>query len=73
VNGKRKPILTAARYDAVQALIEAGETGLTKDQLDNKSGHTDARKLLKALADDDPDWAEAILFPGTTGKRYRVC
>jgi len=72
VNGKRKPILTLARYDAVQTLIEAGETGLTKDQLDDKSGHSDARKLLKALAKDDADWARAILFPGTPGKRYRI-
>ncbi|NLY02216.1 MAG: hypothetical protein GXY83_39530 [Rhodopirellula sp.] len=72
VNGKRKPILTAARYDTVQALVEAGETGLTKDQLDHKSGHTDARKLLKALADGDADWAEVILFPGTPGKGYRI-
>jgi len=72
VNGKRKPILTAPRYDAVKALIEAGESGLTKDQLDKKSGHTDARKLLKALANDDDDWAEVIIFPGTPGKGYRI-
>jgi len=72
VNGKRKPILTAPRYDAVQTLIEAGEPGLTKDQLDRNSGHTDARKLLKALAKDDADWAEVLLFPGTAGKGYRI-
>ena len=72
VNGNRKPILTAARYDAVKALIEAGEGALSKDELDRKSGHTDARKLLKALAHDDADWAEVILFPGTPGKGYRI-
>jgi len=72
VNGKRKPTLTAARYDAVQALIEAGEAGLTKDQLDRQSGHTEARKLLKALANDDDDWKKVIRFPGTPGKGYRI-
>ncbi len=72
VDGKLKPKLTAARYHTVQALIEAGETGLTKDELDSKSGHTDARKLLKAVAEIDEEWAAVISLPGVTGKGYRI-
>lgn len=72
VNGKRKPTLTPARYDAVKALIAAGESGLTKDELDRNSGHGDARKTLKRLAENDRDWRKALSFPGTTGKRYRI-
>ena len=72
VCGKPKPTLTAARYDGVQTLIEAGDTGLTKDELDRKSGHIEARKTLKRLADSDRDWKCVLLFPGTTGKRYRI-
>lgn len=73
VNGKLKRKLTAPRYDAVQALIQAGENGLTKDELDRKSGHSEARKLLKALANTDADWADVIIFPEKAGNGgYRI-
>jgi hypothetical protein len=72
VNGKRKRTLTRAQYDAVGALIRAGENGLTKDELDRKSGHGDARKTLKRLAENDRDWRKVLSFPGTTGKGYRI-
>jgi hypothetical protein len=72
VLGKKKPVLTPARYNVVQALLDAGEGGLGKDELDKKSGHTDARKILKAVADSDPDWASVIHFPVRKGKGYRV-
>ena len=75
VTEKRKSILPKARYDVVQALIEAGESGLSKDDLDAKSGHSDARKLLYALVKNDSDWKAAILLPGKggMGKHYRTC
>lgn len=69
VLGKRKPRLTRAKFDVVRALLEAGEFGLTKDQLDERSHHTEARKPLKRLHDSDPDWAEVIHLPGRSGLR----
>jgi hypothetical protein len=45
---------------------------LTKDQLDAKSGHSEARKILKRLATSDPDWAAVIQMPGLPGRRYRI-
>lgn len=72
VNGTRKPLLTMAQYDVVKVLLEAGVNGLTKDDLEYKSKHGDARKILKRLAAKDPDWQAVIHFPGSTGKRYRI-
>src|SRR4051794_19961205 len=72
VRGKLKPRLTYAQFNVVRALLEAGDDGLTKDELDTKSGHTEARKILKRLHDSDPDWAEVIQMPGIPGRRYRI-
>lgn len=72
VNGSKKEPLTNAQFDVVSALIEAGDKGLTKDALDSRSGHGDARKILKRLADSDSDWKAVISFPGKTGKGYRI-
>lgn len=63
VNGNTKRMLTQAEHDILVALLEAGPRGLTKDELDEKSGHTEARKYLRKLASEDPDWASVILFP----------
>lgn len=72
VNGKSKPVLTPAQYAVVIALIEAGPDGLTKDRFDRKSGHGDSRKIMKRLADSDPDWRAVLLLAGKTGGRYRI-
>ncbi len=72
VKGKLKPTLTTKRYNTVQALIEAGENGLTKDELDRKSGHVEARKALSDMAKEDDGWRAVIIMPGATGKRYRI-
>jgi hypothetical protein len=70
-NHKSRP-LTKAQYEVVQSLLSVGDAGLTKDQLAEKSGHGDARKVLKRLADSDPDWKAVIKFPGRTGGGYRI-
>jgi hypothetical protein len=72
VRGKRKNPLTVAQYDVVKALLDAGETGLTKDTLDSKSKHSDARKVLRRLADSDADWNAVIQFGRRAGGRYRI-
>jgi hypothetical protein len=72
VLGKTKRKLTNQQYNVVKALLEAGDLGLTKDELVSKSGHEDARGILKRLADSDPDWKGVIHFAGRTGGRYRI-
>jgi hypothetical protein len=72
VNGRRKHRLTKARYDVVEALLAAGDDGLSKDCLAIESKHGDANRVLKRLADSDPDWAQAIQMAGMPGGRYRI-
>lgn len=72
VRGKPKQRLTWAQYHVVKALLEAGNDGLTKNQLDSKTKRTDARKILKRLHDSDPDWAAVIHMPGIPGRHYRI-
>lgn len=73
VLGKERPKLWTARFNVIRALIDAGKSGLTKDQLAAKSGHSDAVGILKRLAASDPDfWGKAILLPRTTGQHYRL-
>ncbi len=71
VRGKKKSKLPAAQFNVVKAML-AAKRPLTKDELDAKSGHTDARKILKTLADSDPDWRAVIHFAGKPGGRYRI-
>jgi hypothetical protein len=71
--GKEKPPLTDRQYNVIRSLLNAGEDGLTKDKLDEKSGHSESRKVLSALRDSDPDWAAAIHMPGKAGRGgYRI-
>jgi hypothetical protein len=72
VNRLKKPPLSAAKYRVVRALVDAGAPGLSKGQLDDRSGCTDARKHLKELAAGDPDWKAVIIFPGKSWGRYRI-
>jgi hypothetical protein len=72
VVGVEKEPLTLPQYDVVKALLEAGERGLSKDELDRKSKRGDARKTLKRLAESDPDWKAVIHFPGKPGVGYRI-
>jgi len=53
-------------------LLEAGKNGLSKDELADKSGHGDAHRILKRLADSDDDWRSVILLAGEPGGRYRL-
>lgn len=64
--------LTKAQYEVVLALIQAGDNGLTKDQLVANSGHGDAVNILKRIAKKSPKWKEVVSLPGEPGKRYRI-
>jgi hypothetical protein len=72
VRGKPKPVLRQPQYNVVKALVDAGDTGLTVDQLVHQSSHADARGILKRLAESDPDWRAVIHFPGKSGGHYRI-
>lgn len=72
IDGKPKKVLTFAQYNVVEALIQAGDEGLTKDTLVDRSGHTGAREILTRLAESDDDWKSVIQFAGVTGGRYRI-
>jgi len=72
VLGKPKTALTSPQYNVIQALLEAGAAGLNKDNLIEKSGHSDARGILKRLAASDAEWGRVIIMPGKPGGKYRV-
>jgi hypothetical protein len=72
VNGTRKRKLTKAQYDVVNALLDVGDGGLSKDSLAAESGHGDAHRVLKRLADSDPDWKSVIQMAERSGGRYRI-
>jgi hypothetical protein len=71
IGGRAKKRLTRPQYDVVEALVKAGEKGLSLDELKTKSKHNGAREILARLR-KDPDWAAVILMAGTPGGRYYV-
>ena len=64
--------LSEAQFNVVQTLLQAGAKGLTKDELVRKSGHTDARGILRRLADSDERWENVISFAEAVGRGYRI-
>jgi hypothetical protein len=72
VKGRRKKRLTDAQYDVITALLTAGDDGLSKDSLATESGHGDAHRVLRRLADSDTDWKSVILMAEKPGGRYRI-
>lgn len=70
VDGKQMPPLTDGRYAVIDALIKAGEDGLTKDALEAVRGS--ARRMLEDLSELHPEWAVVIQMAGTTNRRYRI-
>jgi hypothetical protein len=57
---------------SVKALVDAGDTGLTVDQLVHHGGHADDCGILKRRADSDPDWCSVLHFPGKSGGHNRI-
>ena len=70
VNGIKVAPLTAARYDVVSALLNS-DRRLNARDLDRKSKHEDARKLLESLR-EIPDWSDVILMSGSERKGYGI-
>ena len=69
------PPVSKPRYDVLKTLIEAGPDGLSLADLTdkkNKGRRTSAERILKNLSKLSTDWAQAILLPGTAGRKYRL-
>ena len=64
--------LTKARYKVVSVLLDAGDEGLSKDELDSRCDVTDARSTLRRLRKSHPDWEKVIDMAGTPGRGYRI-
>lgn len=72
VNGVKKRPLRESQYNVLQVLAEAKDDGLSGSELDRKSGHTDARKILERLKEKDEDWGKVILMAEESGKGYKI-
>lgn len=70
--GNMKQKLTVPQYNVIKTLLDAQDAALTKDELVIKSGHSDARAILKRLAKSDSDWKQVIHFAGKTGGGYWI-
>lgn len=72
IRGHKKKCLGNSAFDVVLSLCTAGEKGLSKRNLIEKSGHKNAITFLRRLR-EDPDWKWALIFPDDDGKpNYRI-
>jgi len=71
VRGNKKARLLVSQYNVIKALLDAGDEGLSKNALEEKSGHTDAVNILKRLR-KDADWERVIQLGKRAGGRYRI-
>lgn len=71
IYGKPKPV-TAAEYNVLKALLDAGSAGLAKDLLASNSGHEGAVNILKRLAKKGDGWDRLIALPKTKNRGYRL-
>lgn len=70
VNERPQPVLTRAQYNVIKALWGAAPGRLSKRELIDRSGHTDAVNILKAVRAFNDDWRSVIDLPGEPGKGY---
>lgn len=71
VDGSRAH-LAPIQFTVISALVDAGEDGLTKDQLNTLSEAEDGIGTLKQIR-NNPTWKNVIKFPGGKGRGgYRI-
>jgi Recombinase len=70
VSGKIKNP-TYPQYNVIKALVDAGPSGLSGDELIAKSGRLGYRNILRTLARDE-DWSLRIRLAGLPHGRYRL-
>ena len=71
VNNEEVPSLNPAQYNVVMALLQAPNHKLSQADLETKSGHTEAHKILKRLAKKER-WSEVIRIAGKGGMGYQI-
>jgi hypothetical protein len=64
--------LTEAQYDAVSALVEAGDLGLTSSELMDITGRKAPVQTLRELKGSSPIWDVVIHGARRSGGRYKV-
>jgi hypothetical protein len=69
VLGKRKWVGNYAAFKVVKALVEAGDAGLSKAELEQVT--PGALKVLRRLREDD-DWRAVVQMAQRKGNRYRL-
>lgn len=69
VLGKEKPALTDGQHAVIEALLEAGDNGMSKDPLE--AVRSSALRMLRNLR-NDCDWEKVIQMAGKTNGRYRI-
>ena len=70
VKGRKVKPLTSGRYDLIRRLIEAGEGGMTKDEMEFTC--SSARTMLKALCKRNEGWDNVIHMAKETGGGYSI-
>ncbi|MGO9464183.1 MAG: hypothetical protein ACLQIB_28240 [Isosphaeraceae bacterium] len=70
VLGRAKKRLSLVGYRVVAALLNAGNRGLTREEL-RLIAH-DAPGVLRRLRASDPDWMEVIEVPSGAEAAYRI-
>jgi len=65
----KKKRINITKYKVINALLDAGEDGLTIGQLQSLSG--DARGVLRRMR-ENPDWEAVVLMSGTEHYGYRI-
>jgi len=72
VDGVAAGTLPTIAYSVVEALVDAREIGLTKEQLTTKSEAEDGYGTFRQLKEKEP-WNEVLVSPGGKGKGgYRI-
>jgi hypothetical protein len=72
VLGQTVPLLTTVQYEVVDPLNEAGERGLSLNELRSFSKHDDVRGVLNRVKKTHPLWIQVIHMAGCPWGRYRI-
>jgi integrase len=72
VGKRRLPQVTQAQRAVIDALLDAGNAGLSMGVLKDKSGQGGAREILATLRQKHPVWKEVLPLPGRSWGHYRI-
>jgi hypothetical protein len=72
IDGQRMEPVTGSQYAILSALLDAGDEGLTPEQIVRITGQGGWRQTLWRLKLAHPLWDAIIVFPGRRGRPYRL-